>query len=103
MAKKTGGHFIPGPWVLDTEGNGKEVFIEAKGDGWERLDCRVSVDDCSREAAVRTAKVICAVPELVSALLKLKIRLEQSVDFFERDADYVATLAALKKAGIKSK
>jgi uncharacterized protein Yka (UPF0111/DUF47 family) len=48
------------PWNLDVEGNGKEIFITAedKNDAWKRLFCTVSKDDCDKEVAIASAKLI---------------------------------------------
>jgi hypothetical protein len=63
-------NFVPGPWKLDLKGNGKEIFIDG-GDDYVRLDCRISKDDCDVDAALATAHLVSAAPDMYKALLMM--------------------------------
>ena len=52
---------IPGPWrKTRTSFDGKAFIIHGNGDEWDRLECRISTDDCDAIAARRTGRFIIA-------------------------------------------
>ena len=51
----------------------KDIFIEAHGDGWERMFCAVTRDDCDRDVALANAKLVAAAPEMLDALWSLMV------------------------------
>jgi hypothetical protein len=58
----------PGPWNLHARTDAdKEILVEQIGDGYGRLECRVSCDDCDVETADANARLIAAAPELLEA------------------------------------
>jgi hypothetical protein len=74
-AKKV--EFTSGPWPMQPVRRGdKEIFIDADGDGWNRLGCEVTRDDCDTETALANARLIVASPdghELISRAVSDRI------------------------------
>ena len=59
--------FTPRPWKI-TGTNGKDIFVEANEEEWERLFCTVTCDDCCTKTAKANAALIVAAPDLFNAL-----------------------------------
>ncbi len=102
--------FTPGPWNLTAPVPGdKEIFIEQHGDGWARLSCAVTRDDCDTDTALANARLVAAAPDLHAALAACVATMETALGYgdFNRgkgefskiaERDLKAGIAALQKA-----